>query len=203
MVQILSFYRYHNLQGCQEAVNPTLARGNGDWMLERFHHGIEMNNTISISTTRDVQHIWTTWAAVRASVGGDELRAPPISSQSIIGEPEIEEVAVACRRRSQGRSRSSPPPVAKATFHETEHSFAESVTIMLCEVAEFAGNSLVGIWMTINALMIVSIFASSFSCFYYLYWPSMVSYEKWRYKVCASRFVQIKSKCTWRYLRHL
>ena len=45
------------------------------------------------------------------------------------------------------------------------------------------GNSLVGIWMTINALMIVSIFASSSSCFYYLYWPSMITYEKWKYKV--------------------
>ena len=32
-----------------------------------------------------------------------------------------------------------------------------------------AGNSLLGIWMSINALMIVSIFASSASCFYYLY----------------------------------
>ena len=54
---------------------------------------------------------------------------------------------------------------------------------MLCEVAELAGNSLLGIWMSINALMIVSIFASSASCFYYLYWPSKITYEKWRYKV--------------------
>ena len=73
---------------------------------------------------------------------------------------------------------------------------------MLCEVAEFAGNSLVGIWMTINALMIVSIFASSFSCFYYLYWPSMISYEKWRYKVSASPFVQNESEFTLEYLGH-
>ena len=93
MVQILSFYRYHNLQGCQEAVNSSLARGNGDWMLEKFHHGIEMNNMISISTTRDVQHIWTTWAAVR-------VRPRP-------------SVATSCVLRQFRRNQSSASPKSK------------------------------------------------------------------------------------------
>ena len=71
-------------------------------------------------------------------------------------------------------------PVAKAAFPEKEPEFVEA---MLCEVSEFAGNSLVGIFMTINILMTVFIFASLSSCFYYLYWPSMITYEKWKYKV--------------------
>ena len=187
MVQILSFYRYHNLQGCQEAAHAR-ARGNGDQMLERFHHGIEMNESLLAPTTRDVQRIWTTWAAVRPRVR--RWRRVTCSANFVLINHRR------ARNRRSRRSRSSPPPVARAIFHETERSFAESVTIMLCEVAEFAGNSLVGIWMTINALMIVSIFASSFSCFYYLYWPSMVSYEKWRYKVCASSLFHVKSNCT-------
>ena len=39
-----------NLQGCQEAANLTLARGYGEQMLERFRHGIEMNEYLLAST---------------------------------------------------------------------------------------------------------------------------------------------------------
>jgi len=54
---------------------------------------------------------------------------------------------------------------------------------MLCEVSEYFGDSLVAIWLAMNLIMAISIFLSSSTVFYHLYWPTKVTYEKWCYKV--------------------
>jgi len=54
---------------------------------------------------------------------------------------------------------------------------------MLCEVSEYFGDSLLAIWLSMNVMMVISIFVSSSTAFYQLYWPTKVTYEKWRYKV--------------------
>jgi hypothetical protein len=54
---------------------------------------------------------------------------------------------------------------------------------MLCELSEFAGDSLFGIWLVMNLTMVVSIFTSSSLAFYHFYWPTKITYGKWQYKV--------------------
>ncbi len=54
---------------------------------------------------------------------------------------------------------------------------------MLCEISTLLGDSLLGIYLAINGIMALSVFVSSTAVFYYLYWPSNVTFEKWRYKV--------------------
>lgn len=53
---------------------------------------------------------------------------------------------------------------------------------MLCEVSEFFGSSFLSIWMAANFLMVPILFISSGPIFYFYYWPSNVTYEKWIYK---------------------
>ncbi len=57
---------------------------------------------------------------------------------------------------------------------------------MLCEISSFLGDSLLGIWLAINAVMALSVFVSSSSVFYHFYWRSQVTFDKWQYKVGKS-----------------
>jgi len=52
---------------------------------------------------------------------------------------------------------------------------------MLCELAE-AGGGLVSTWAIMSVLETIFLFATSAPVFYYYYWPTKVTYEKWRYK---------------------
>ena len=57
---------------------------------------------------------------------------------------------------------------------------------MLTEIVSLIPNGpmrLVHIWMLVTSATFVSIIASSGLVFYLLYWPSNVTYNKWRYKV--------------------
>ena len=57
---------------------------------------------------------------------------------------------------------------------------------MLTELVSLIPNGpmrLVHIWMLVTSATFVSIIASSGLVFYLLYWPSNVTYNKWRYKV--------------------
>ncbi len=58
---------------------------------------------------------------------------------------------------------------------------------MLCEISSFLGDSLLGIWLAINAVMALSVFVSSSSVFYHFYWRSQVTFDKWQYKVGKCR----------------
>lgn len=59
---------------------------------------------------------------------------------------------------------------------------------MLCELVDHFEGPLrfVQIWMLVSSIMLFSVFLSSGLVFYHLYWPSKVTYEKWRYKVTKS-----------------
>ena len=55
---------------------------------------------------------------------------------------------------------------------------------MLCELVDLFDEPfrLVKIWAVVSLMMLLVIFASSGLVFYHLYWPSKVTYDKWRYK---------------------
>lgn len=53
---------------------------------------------------------------------------------------------------------------------------------MLCEISSFFGQSFLATWVSIVVIMLVFITMSSAPTFYYYYWPSNVTYDKWRYK---------------------
>ena len=55
---------------------------------------------------------------------------------------------------------------------------------MLCELVEVFDEPfrLVKIWAAVSLMMLLVIFASSGLVFYHLYWPSKVTYDKWRFK---------------------
>jgi len=56
---------------------------------------------------------------------------------------------------------------------------------MLCELLPFTDPGLLGlvqIWLAISSSAFLTIMLSSGAVFYWLYWPSNVTYEKWRYK---------------------
>ena len=54
---------------------------------------------------------------------------------------------------------------------------------MLCEATSIIGESFIGIWSIITFTELIFIFLSSGIVFYYYYWPSNVTFDKWRYKV--------------------
>ena len=54
---------------------------------------------------------------------------------------------------------------------------------MLCEISDYIGGSLFGIWMSMNVITFTFIFGTSAPVFYFYYWPSKVTYQKWIYKV--------------------
>jgi lathosterol oxidase len=53
---------------------------------------------------------------------------------------------------------------------------------MLCEISEYYGSSLLSIWMTANLTMFPILMLTSGPVFYLYYWPSNITYEKWKYK---------------------
>jgi hypothetical protein len=54
---------------------------------------------------------------------------------------------------------------------------------MLCEISDWFGGSLFGIWMSMNVITFLFVFGTSAPVFYFYYWPSKVTYEKWINKV--------------------
>lgn len=54
---------------------------------------------------------------------------------------------------------------------------------MLCEVSSIFSDSLFAIWLVMTVTMVGLIAVSSGPVFVYYYWPSNVTYDKWRYKV--------------------
>lgn len=53
---------------------------------------------------------------------------------------------------------------------------------MLCEVSQYFGSSLLSIWIAANVSMLPILMLASGPVFYLYYWPSNVTYEKWKYK---------------------
>ena len=66
---------------------------------------------------------------------------------------------------------------------------------MLCELASALDGSFLSLWLVINGLMMTSIFVSSSTAFYYYYWPTMVTFEKWQYKVIIIKKVTRTLSC--------
>ena len=54
---------------------------------------------------------------------------------------------------------------------------------MLCEISQYFGSSLISIWIAANVSMFPILMLTSGPVFYLYYWPSNVTYEKWKYKV--------------------
>ena len=52
---------------------------------------------------------------------------------------------------------------------------------MLCELSILTGSFLVT-WALLSSIALLIIFISSGTAFYFYYWPTKVSFEKWRYK---------------------
>ena len=61
---------------------------------------------------------------------------------------------------------------------------------MLCELSSLTGDTFLGVWLGMNALMALSIFVSSSITFYHYYWPSQITFEKWQYKVLKTYVLQ-------------
>ena len=62
---------------------------------------------------------------------------------------------------------------------------------MLCEISQYFGPSLISIWIAANVSMFPILMLTSGPVFYLYYWPSNVTYEKWKYKVSNSYQKQI------------
>jgi hypothetical protein len=54
---------------------------------------------------------------------------------------------------------------------------------MLCEISDWTGGSFFAIWMSLNLITLTFILLSSGPVFYFYYWPTKVTYQKWINKV--------------------
>ena len=59
---------------------------------------------------------------------------------------------------------------------------------MLCEISQYFGSSLISIWIAANVSMFPILMLTSGPVFYLYYWPSNVTYEKWKYKVFPLKY---------------
>ena len=64
---------------------------------------------------------------------------------------------------------------------------------MLCEISQYFGSSLISIWIAANVSMFPILMLTSGPVFYLYYWPSNVTYEKWKYKVHTYSLLNGKS----------
>merc|ERR1719473_1845384 len=53
--------------------------------------------------------------------------------------------------------------------------------MVLCELP-LVGDNFVATWMTLNLLALISLLSLSGTVFYYYYWPTQVTFEKWQRK---------------------
>ena len=65
---------------------------------------------------------------------------------------------------------------------------------MLCEISDYFGGSLLGIWMSMNIITFLFIFGTSAPVFYFYYWPSNVTYQKWKFKAGINSFEILSRK---------